>query len=606
MTPDAAPARYRAFISYSHADAGFGRRLHRQLEGYAVPGRLVGRATPRGPVPRRLAPIFRDREELPAAHDLSAEVRAALAASGALVVVCSPRAAASPWVGREVALFRELHPDRPVLCALVEGEPAEAFPEILRAGGAEPLAADFREGRDGARLGLLKLVAGVVGVGLDELIQRDAQRRLQRVMGVTAASVTAMVAMGVLTLFALNARAEAERERAKAEGLVEFMITDLRDTLKDDVGRLSVLEAVNRRALGYYQDQNLGHMSAASLLRRAEILQAMGEDDEKRGNFQRALAQAQEARRTTAALLKASPDNGERIYAHAQSEFWVAAIQRRLGKHEAARAGLHEYRRLTARLAEMGPRNADWLMEAGYGESNIGTVTLRELGDAKGAESHFARALVHFEAAARIKAGDAEALAGIQSDIADGHGWLADAYRGQGLFDRARESRRAEERLLNVLKAGAPGNVQYPRMLLYNSLGLAQIDLDEGRPEDALPRLRSTWAEARRLAAADPSDNELARQRIATGLFLTKAVLAARAPLQDARAGLAECSQVAAAEREISDFCAVLAARLARAEGRTIDPAFTYLDRNRARMIRIRRSPDWGIDFARELSTPNL
>ena len=89
------PARYRAFISYSHQDAAAGRRLHRRLERYVLPRRLVGRATARGPVPRRLGPIFRDREDLPAADSLSEEVRAALAGSASLIVVCSPAARAS-------------------------------------------------------------------------------------------------------------------------------------------------------------------------------------------------------------------------------------------------------------------------------------------------------------------------------------------------------------------------------------------------------------------------------------------------------------------------------------------------------------------------------
>ena len=54
-------AKYWAFVSYSHKDAAFGRRLHRRLEGYVLPRRLVGRATARGAVPRKLAPVFRDR-----------------------------------------------------------------------------------------------------------------------------------------------------------------------------------------------------------------------------------------------------------------------------------------------------------------------------------------------------------------------------------------------------------------------------------------------------------------------------------------------------------------------------------------------------------------
>ena len=261
---DAEIPKYWAFISYSHKDADFGRRLHRRLETYSLPRRMVARAIGRGVVPRRLAPIFRDREEFSAANDLSTEVRAALQISRSLIVVCSPAAAASPWVAREVETFRALHPDRPVLAAIREGEPPACFPDALRRHDAtglaiEPLAADFRKGRDGAELGLLKLIAGILGIGLDELVQRDAQRRTQRVTAVTAAALVGMLAMGVLTIFALNARAEADRQRNEAEGLVEFMLTDLRDRLKG-VGRLDIMAAVNERTLHYYADQDISSL----------------------------------------------------------------------------------------------------------------------------------------------------------------------------------------------------------------------------------------------------------------------------------------------------------------------------------------------------------
>ena len=64
-----APARYRAFISYSHADARFAAWLHRKLERWSLPGQP------------RLTPIFIDRAELAAGPDLSAQVRKALAGS---------------------------------------------------------------------------------------------------------------------------------------------------------------------------------------------------------------------------------------------------------------------------------------------------------------------------------------------------------------------------------------------------------------------------------------------------------------------------------------------------------------------------------------------
>ena len=55
-----------------------------------------------------------------------------------------------------------------MLAALIEGEPADAFPQPLLQGG-EPLAADLRKQGDGPRLGFLKVVAGIAGVPLDAL-----------------------------------------------------------------------------------------------------------------------------------------------------------------------------------------------------------------------------------------------------------------------------------------------------------------------------------------------------------------------------------------------------------------------------------------------------
>jgi len=505
---EAAGARYRAFISYSHRDAAIGRRLHRRLETYRLPRRLVGRATARGTVPARLVPIFRDREELTAAHDLTAEVRAALAQSEALIVICSPHAAGSPWVAREVALFRELHGERrPILAALVAGEPSEAFPAPLR-DGAEPLAADFRRGRDGPRLALLKLVAGVAGVGLDELVQRDAQRQLRRVMAVTGAAFAAVLAMGLLTIFALDARAEALRQRAEAEALVEFMLTDLRDRL-EGVGRLDVLTAVNRRALDYYEGQDLDRLPAGSLERRARVLHAMGEDDEKRGDLDRALAQFQEARRTTAALLAAKPDDPERIFAHAQSEYWVAYVDYRRGRREPARAGWESYRRLAEQLTRIDPQNPKWRRELGYAEGNLCTVALEPPRDAEAALRHCAAALAAMEAAAARMPGDVSA----QLDLANRHAWLSDAYGYSKRFDEAIQERRRQEAILRPLREADPQSMSLKERWVSLQRAYAGLEMARGRTEAARNRLEAVRALLDGMIAYDPTNRTWSRMR---------------------------------------------------------------------------------------------
>jgi hypothetical protein len=70
---------YRAFISYSHADARVAAWLHHSLESYRVPQRLRGTPGEYGAIPERLTPIFRDREELASAGDLAARVQDSLA-----------------------------------------------------------------------------------------------------------------------------------------------------------------------------------------------------------------------------------------------------------------------------------------------------------------------------------------------------------------------------------------------------------------------------------------------------------------------------------------------------------------------------------------------
>ena len=87
--------RYWAFISYSSKDAKVAKRLHKRIETYRIPRDLVGRPGRDEAVPRKLFPVFRDREELPLSSDLGASIEDALRASRYLIVLCSPHAARS-------------------------------------------------------------------------------------------------------------------------------------------------------------------------------------------------------------------------------------------------------------------------------------------------------------------------------------------------------------------------------------------------------------------------------------------------------------------------------------------------------------------------------
>jgi len=229
---------YKAFISYSHCDESWARWLQRSLENYRVPKRLVGSDGAYGPIPRRLNPIFRDREDLSSAADLTSKIKEEIAESETLIVVCSPAAASSRWVNEEVRRFREMGRGDRILALIVDGDPQATdpaiacFPETLvqSADGSrtEPLAADVRKYADGKKLSSLKLVAGILGIRLDELRRRDAQRRTRKRIIYSMSVVILASIVGWLAYSAATSRAHARAQRANTEDLLGFMLGDLK------------------------------------------------------------------------------------------------------------------------------------------------------------------------------------------------------------------------------------------------------------------------------------------------------------------------------------------------------------------------------------------
>ncbi|MEO7062231.1 MAG: toll/interleukin-1 receptor domain-containing protein, partial [Dokdonella sp.] len=287
--------RYWAFISYSHQDQSWGRWLHRALERYRVPPRLVGLPIAAGVIPARLSPIFRDRDELPTATDLGRSVGEALQQSWCLIVVCSPAAAQSRWVNEEVRQFQLLgRAERIHFLIVDEASGAPCFPPALfamqrdGAAAAEPIAADARRSGDGKSHARLKLIAGILGISYDKLVQREHQRGYRRMATIAIAATFALAVLTVFTVVAITSRREAEAQRGHAESLVEFMLGDLRQKLEPE-GQLSTLDAVGKQALAYYAAQDPASLDADALARRARALHMIGEVDDQRGRLDDAL-----------------------------------------------------------------------------------------------------------------------------------------------------------------------------------------------------------------------------------------------------------------------------------------------------------------------------
>ena len=483
--------RYCAFLSYGHRDAEMARWFHESLEKYQVPRSLVGRITANGPIPARLNPIFRDRHELAAAGDLGREIRDALATSRFLIVLCSPAAAASKWTGSEIDSFKKMRPDGCILAAIIDGEPfaselpgresEECFPLALRhkydkrgrptKQRAEPIAADFREAGDGRRLGFLKIVAGMLGVGLDDLVQRETVRRQKRLRLIATASLAGMVVTSGLAVTAFQARNEARDQRREAEGLVGFMLGDLRKKL-EPLGRLDTLDAVGAKALDYYEKQDKAALSDEALAQRSRALTLMGEIAQTRGDLDGALPRYREALASTTEQLRRDPNNPQRLFDQAQNVFWVGYIAWQRGHSEQGAAAFREYKRLALRMIALAPDDPKYRLESSYADSNLGTVLIEErrFGEAAAA---FRSSLNANEA---LLASDPRNADYAQSMI-ESLAWLADALDGTGAIEDAIGQR---ERELALAARQAPSAaVKISVLVAHRALGRMLASRDQ-------------------------------------------------------------------------------------------------------------------------------
>lgn len=195
---------YDAFISYRHSplDQKIATALHRKLENYTLP-RSVAQKIGK----KKLERVFRDTTELSVSAELSEAINDALIHSDYLIVICSPRFQESEWCMKEVETFLKLKGKDHILLVLIEGEPEDSFPEILRYEDVvkkdingeevtvretrEPLAAECR-GKTAKELNnaiddtTLRLCSAIFGIKYDDLKQRHREAKIKQRVSIVA------------------------------------------------------------------------------------------------------------------------------------------------------------------------------------------------------------------------------------------------------------------------------------------------------------------------------------------------------------------------------------------------------------------------------------
>ena len=512
--------RYRAYISYSHKDEVWASWLHRSLEAYRIPRNLVGSINNVGRVPARIRPVFRDRDDLSSVADLGDTVKQALSDSENLIVICSPEAAASHWVNEEIRHFAHLGRADRIFCIIVNGEPADdgsvaaLFPAALaEIGMQEPLAADVRKWADGKNTAKLKLIAGMLGIRLDELRQRDLQRHRKR-QAIVGLGVVAAVSLIVVTLVA---QISEQQEREKTEQLATFIV-DLGERLQSDAD-LETLALISTEASKHLQSMDLDKLSPATGEKVALALRQMGNVSQGQGRPVEALVAFERSRDLFSRLAKKYPEKQELLFQLGNAEYFIGNLHAEQDHYESALKAMKNYQSLTRQLFDMDPENPDWIMELSYSYNNIAALQL-ESGSGIGESTfqYIAEAVRLMEKVVRLRPEDKSVADSYATTLA----WAADA---QAQACNLEDAMAVREKVMVLAEDSArsnPGNNDLSRRYAYSLAGVAKVQTQLGQLDLAEQNLRKAISILQQLAAADPSNVNLRGETANRKVLLAK------------------------------------------------------------------------------------
>ena len=497
--------RYRAFITYSHADQKIALWLHKKLERFVIPAQL------RKGGGRTFAPIFRDRDELSAAGGLNEALKNAIEHSDALIVICSPDAVASQWVDEEIAWFRNSQPEAPIACVIVAGEPGdprlECFPQTLvtQSGLTDRVAADLRPHHDSRSDALLRVAAGLLGVGFDTLKHRQQHLRIRQLVVINAFALLVTVVVGVLAWVAVVESENSSRRQAQAEHLISFMLGDLRTTL-EPIGRLDLLDAVGDEANNYFASLDSADETDAVLLSRVKTLRQVGDIRVQQGRLDEAAASFDQALTLSRALHQRDPQDNDRLFEFSQIEFWLGLVYWRKDDLQGARAHWQQYLNHSETLAARDGMNASYRLEVAFANNNLGTLSSAS-GDLDQAIGYFTSS----EFVVRQLVTEDPENAMLLETHAQVLAWVASAEFESGRLDRVMAGYESQIEIFMHLLERDGANRLWQRMLaIAYSLHGEMLAL-VGQRELALDRFERAGLMLAELIAHDPTNRDWQR-----------------------------------------------------------------------------------------------
>jgi eukaryotic-like serine/threonine-protein kinase len=353
-----------------------------------------------------------------------------------------------------------------------------------------------------------------------------------------------------------QARDLADARRQQAEGLIDFMLGDLRGKLAP-LGRLDVLDDVGQQALAYFAALPEEEFTDDELLARSRALYQIGEVEISAGRAQEAEAAWRESLRLARELSERAPDDPDRLFGLSQSHFWVGYAAWQARDLDAAEVEFRAYLTIAERLVAHDRENDDYRMELGYAHSNLGSLH-EARGDLEAAAEAFRLTLGVKQDLVERRPDDVNWL----GELAETHNTLAVVYRRAGDYELALAEHEREMEIKERILERDPTHAywRFRRAVGLNFTALVRLQTGDLAGAEAL--LAPSIATLDSLVRHDPENaawrREVANVRRRRGYVLAHLGRGAEADRAFTRS-MAELDGVIAADSTAFDWRRVLA-----------------------------------------------
>ena len=342
-----------------------------------------------------------------------------------------------------------------------------------------------------------------------------------------------------------DSRKIAEENRSQAEAILDYLRGDLRKQLTEK-GRLTVLQAVEKRVADYYDKLGMDENDPAQMARRAEDAIKAGDTGMEMGDLKSAEASYRKALKIATALAERDPNSNDRRLQLSVSLVKLGDTQIAQEDFKAAAASYGEALKIRRQLSQQDPSNRDWQLSLSVSHDKMGDLETRQSNLNSAAASYrealnILKALAARDPGERVvlrsmsvcysktgdnqrSRGDLDGAAashgqamrilqqlvdadpenpGLQRELSASHGKLGAIAQGQRNLPAAAKNYGQAADILRKLTTADPENSDWQLSLSVNLANLASVRRDQGDLQDAEEKFTRAIAILDRLAGAD-------------------------------------------------------------------------------------------------------